>query len=145
MCCERVKRPLPDTHRSINHRFIVGGQKGYLTVGLYEDGTPGKLRLIVAKSGSSLRGYTDEVADRISKELQEGIPLLEVLSISRRRKFEPFGHTNNKQIPYAFSIPDYVARWMALKFLSPEERELLAMEGGDSIGLEGADQNGAAE
>jgi ribonucleoside-diphosphate reductase alpha chain len=35
-----VRRRLPDERYSLTHHFSIGGQEGYLTVGLYEDGSP---------------------------------------------------------------------------------------------------------
>src|SRR2546426_4956328 len=35
-------------------------------------------------------------------------------------RFEPSGWTGNPKIPYAKSIPDYIFRWLALRFIGPE-------------------------
>jgi ribonucleoside-diphosphate reductase alpha chain len=41
-----VRRKLPDERLSITHKFSIGGHQGYITVGLYEDGSPGELFII---------------------------------------------------------------------------------------------------
>src|ERR1019366_10278520 len=38
-----VRRKLPDERASITHKFTIGGHEGYITVGMYEDGTPGEI------------------------------------------------------------------------------------------------------
>ena len=37
-----IRRKLPDERRSITHKFSIGGHEGYITAGMYEDGTPGR-------------------------------------------------------------------------------------------------------
>src|SRR4030081_2516199 len=51
-----VRRRLPDERHSLTHHFSVGGQEGYVTVGLYEDGLPGELFIRMAKEGSTVSG-----------------------------------------------------------------------------------------
>ena len=110
------RRRMPATRQSITHKFEVAGHQGYLTVGLYEDGTPGELFITMAKEGSTVGGIMDAFGTAISMCLQYGVPpgtLIEKFSHSR---FEPSGFTKNSEIPYAKSLVDYIFRWLALTF-----------------------------
>ncbi|HXU23497.1 MAG TPA: adenosylcobalamin-dependent ribonucleoside-diphosphate reductase [Tepidiformaceae bacterium] len=111
-----IRRRLPDERQAITHKFRVGEQEGYMTVGLFEDGTPGEVFINVNKQGSTVSGLMDTVAMLTSYSLQYGVPLSELASKLRNTRFEPSGPTSNKQIPIATSIVDYVFRWLELKF-----------------------------
>ena len=111
-----VRRRLPDERHAITHKFRVGEQEGYMTVGLFDDGTPGEVFINVNKQGSTVSGLMDTVAMLTSYSLQYGVPLNELASKLRNTRFEPSGPTSNKQIPIATSIVDYVFRWLELKF-----------------------------
>jgi len=115
-----VRRKLPDERRSITHKFSIGGHEGYLTVGLYEDGTPGELFITMAKEGSTISGLMDSFATAVSYALQYGVPLKFFVDKFSHVRFEPSGWTGNPQVPYAKSIMDYIFRWLGLKFLGPE-------------------------
>ena len=117
-----TRRKLPDERVAITHKFSVEGQEGYVTVGLYEDGKPGELFITMAKEGSTLSGVMDAFATAVSLTLQYGVPLEFLVNKFSHVRFEPSGWTNNAQIPYAKSVIDYIFRWMASKFLSPEEQ-----------------------
>src|SRR5207245_2644669 len=118
----RLERPhpqrefLPDERRSITHKFRVGDQDGYLTVGLYDDGRPGELFVKINKEGSTVSGLMDAVAKLSSIALQFGVPLSELAPKMRNTRFEPYGPTSNPEIPWATSIVDYVFRWLEVKF-----------------------------
>src|SRR5207237_1952455 len=43
------RRKLPDERHAITHKFDVAGHEGYITVGLFEDGQPGEIFLVMAK------------------------------------------------------------------------------------------------
>jgi len=122
-----VRRRLPDTRRSITHKFSVGGHEGYITVGLYEDGSPGEIFITMAKEGSTLSGMTDAFATAISLALQYGVPLRDLVYKFSHMRFEPAGMTNNPEIPVAQSIVDYIFRWLASQFLSEEEKAELGI------------------
>ncbi|HJP41602.1 MAG TPA: vitamin B12-dependent ribonucleotide reductase [Dehalococcoidia bacterium] len=111
-----TRRRLPDERQAITHKFRVGEQEGYMTVGLFEDGTPGELFVNVSKQGSTVSGLMDTVAMLTSYSLQYGVPIAEIASKLRNTRFEPSGPTSNKGIPIATSIVDYVFRWLELKF-----------------------------
>lgn len=112
-----VRRKLPDERAAITHKFSIGGHEGYLTVGMYEDGTPGELFVVMAKEGSVVSGLMDSFATAISLALQYGVPLQVLVDKFSHTRFEPSGYTGNRDIPIAKSITDYLFRWLALKFL----------------------------
>jgi ribonucleoside-diphosphate reductase alpha chain len=107
---------LPDERRSITHKFRVGDQKGYLTVGLYPDGRPGELFVKINKEGSMVSGLMDAVAKVASIALQFGVPLADLAPKMRNTRFEPYGPTGNPEIPWATSVVDYVFHWLERKF-----------------------------
>ncbi|HPS78855.1 MAG TPA: vitamin B12-dependent ribonucleotide reductase [Thermoanaerobaculaceae bacterium] len=123
-----TRRKLPDERVAITHKFSVEGQEGYVTVGLYQDGTPGELFITMAKEGSTLSGVMDAFATAISLTLQYGVPLEFLVNKFSHVRFEPAGWTNNPQIPYAKSIIDYIFRWLAAKFLAPEEQAAVGVQ-----------------
>jgi ribonucleoside-diphosphate reductase alpha chain len=108
---------LPDERRSITHKFSVAGHDGYLTVGMYEDGTPGEIFIVMAKAGSTLSGVMDSFATAVSLGLQHGVPLELFVNKFAHVRFEPHGFTKNSDIPIAKSIIDYLFRWLGIKFL----------------------------
>lgn len=117
-----VRRRLPDERQAITHKFSVGGHEGYVTVGMYEDGKPGELFLVMSKEGSTISGLMDGFATAISLALQYGVPLEVLVNKFAHARFEPSGFTNNPEIRMAKSILDYIFRWLALKFMKPEDR-----------------------
>ncbi|MFQ5824050.1 MAG: vitamin B12-dependent ribonucleotide reductase [bacterium] len=116
------RRRLPDERRSITHKFSIAGHEGYITVGMYEDGLPGEIFIVMAKEGSVVSGLMDSFATAISLALQYGVPLKVLVNKFTHTRFEPAGFTNNPEIPIAKSITDYIFRWLALKFLPDERR-----------------------
>jgi len=115
-----ARHKLPDERQSITHKFDIAGHEGYITVGLYEDGMPGELFLTMAKEGSTISGFADAFAQAISYALQYGVPLQDLVDKFSHVRFEPAGMTKNPDVRFAKSIVDYIFRWMAAKFLSPE-------------------------
>jgi len=116
------RRKLPDERRAITHKFSINEHEGYLTVGLYEDGQPGEIFLVMAKEGSTISGLMDSLATSISIALQYGVPLQTLVDKFSHTRFEPSGFTKNPEIPIAKSITDYIFRWLASKFLSREDK-----------------------
>jgi ribonucleoside-diphosphate reductase alpha chain len=114
------RRKLPDERNAITHKFDIAGHEGYITVGLYEDGMPGEIFLVMAKEGSTISGFADAFAQAISYALQYGVPLQDLVDKFSHVRFEPSGMTRNPDVRFAKSIVDYLFRWMAAKFLSPE-------------------------
>ena len=114
------RRKLPSERTSITHKFSVGGHEGYLTVGKYEDGSPGEIFIKMAKEGSTLSGIMDAFALSVSIALQYGVPLHALIDKFCNSRFEPSGYTGNPQIRYAKSIVDYIGRWLGGKFISSD-------------------------
>jgi ribonucleoside-diphosphate reductase alpha chain len=117
-----IRRRLPDERASFTHKFDIAGHEGYITAGLYEDGSPGEIFLVMAKEGSTISGFADAFAQAISYALQYGVPLQVLVDKFSHARFEPSGMTKNPEIRFAKSIVDYVFRWMAAKFLSAEAK-----------------------
>jgi ribonucleoside-diphosphate reductase alpha chain len=115
-----TRRKLADERHAITHKFDVAGHEGYVTVGLFEDGTPGEIFLVMAKEGSTISGFADAFAQAVSYCLQYGVPLQTLVDKFSHSRFEPSGMTKNPEVRFAKSIVDYIFRWMATKFLTPE-------------------------
>ncbi len=126
-----IRRRLPDERRAITHKFDIGGHEGYITVGLFEDGSPGEIFLVMAKEGSTISGFADAFAQAISYTLQYGVPLQVLVDKFTHVRFEPSGMTRNPEVRFAKSIVDYVFRWMASKFLSQEAQWRAGINGTD--------------
>jgi ribonucleoside-diphosphate reductase alpha chain len=126
-----VRRHLPSERHALTHKFSVAGHEGYLTVGMYEDGTPGEIFIVMAKEGSTLSGVMDSFATSCSMALQYGVPLQVLVDKFTHTRFEPSGFTNNPQVPYAKSIMDYIFRYLASRFLSREEAEQVGVQVGE--------------
>jgi ribonucleoside-diphosphate reductase alpha chain len=117
------RKRLPKERVSITHKFSISGYEGYVTIGQYEDGTPGEMFIRMAKAGSVISGLMDGFALSISMALQYGVPLDVLCDKYTHTRFEPSGFTTNEEIPMATSILDYIFRWVALKYLSVEDAE----------------------
>ncbi|HEX3704324.1 MAG TPA: vitamin B12-dependent ribonucleotide reductase [Vicinamibacterales bacterium] len=115
-----TRHKLPDERHALTHKFDIQGHEGYITVGLFENGQPGEIFLVMAKEGSTISGFADAFAQAISYALQYGVPLQALVDKFSHVRFEPSGMTRNPEIRFAKSIVDYIFRWMASKFLSPE-------------------------
>src|SRR5437879_3453423 len=123
-----VRRHLPVERHSLTHKFAVAGHEGYLTIGMYEDGTPGEIFIVMAKEGSTLSGVMDSFATTCSMALQYGVPLKVLVDKFSHTRFEPSGFTSNPQVPYAKSIMDYIFLYLASKFLPAEEARALGVQ-----------------
>ncbi len=119
---------MPRERESITHKFSIGGHEGYITAGKYEDGTVGEIFLTdIGKEGSTLRGMMNAFATSISIALQYGVPLETLVRKFSYMRFEPEGMTTNPEIPFAKSMPDYIMRWLASRFLDAETQEDLGI------------------
>ncbi|MFO1023273.1 MAG: vitamin B12-dependent ribonucleotide reductase [Planctomycetales bacterium] len=112
-----ARRHLPATRNSLTHKFSVGGHEGYITVGLFEDGTPGELFITMAKEGSTIGGLMDVIGTETSMCLQYRVPLEVLVNKFSHSRFEPAGWTNNPDIPNAKSVVDYIFRWLGIQFI----------------------------
>ena len=123
-----VRRRMPRERRSITHKFSIGGHEGYITAGMYDDGQVGEIFLTdIGKEGSTLRGMMNSFATAISIALQTGVPLETLVRKFSYMRFEPEGMTSNPEIPFAKSMPDYIMRWLASRFLDVELQEELGI------------------
>ena len=119
---------MPRERQSITHKFSLGGHEGYITAGMYEDGTVGEIFLTdIGKEGSTLRGMMNSFATAISIALQYGVPLETLVRKFAYMRFEPEGITTNPEIPFAKSMPDYIMRWLASRFLDADTQEELGI------------------
>jgi ribonucleoside-diphosphate reductase alpha chain len=112
-----LRRRLADTRTSITHKFDIAGHEGYITVGLFDDNTPGEVFVTMAKQGSTVGGLMDTIATLISLNLQYGVPLEAIVRKFEHMRFEPSGMTMNPDIPFAKSPIDYLVRWMGMQFI----------------------------
>jgi ribonucleoside-diphosphate reductase alpha chain len=119
-----VRHKLQEERASITHKFNVGGHEGYITVGLYPNGSPGELFITMAKEGSTVSGLMDSFALAVSIALQHGVPLRLFCEKFSHTRFEPSGWTNNPEIGFAKSIMDYIFRWLQLRFLTGQQQML---------------------
>jgi ribonucleoside-diphosphate reductase alpha chain len=119
---------MPRERQSITHKFSIAGHEGYITAGMYEDGTVGEIFLTdIGKEGSTLRGMMNAFATSISIALQYGVPLETLVQKFSYMRFEPEGITQNPEIPFAKSMPDYIMRWLASRFLDTDTQEELGI------------------
>jgi ribonucleoside-diphosphate reductase alpha chain len=122
------RRRMPRERQSITHKFSIGGHEGYITAGMYEDGTIGEIFLTdIGKEGSTLRGMMNSFATAISIALQYGVPLETLVRKFSYMRFEPEGMTSNPEIPFSKSMPDYIMRWLASRFLDVDLQEELGI------------------
>ncbi len=122
------RRRMPRERQSITHKFSIGGHEGYITAGMYEDGSVGEIFLTdIGKEGSTLRGMMNAFATAISLSLQYGVPLEMLVRKFSYMRFEPEGMTSNPEIPFSKSLPDYIMRWLASRFLDVDVQEDLGI------------------
>ncbi len=122
------RKRMPQERQSITHKFSIGGHEGYITAGMYEDGSVGEIFLTdIGKEGSTLRGMMNSFATAISIALQYGVPLETLVRKFSYMRFEPEGITSNPEIPFAKSMPDYIMRWLASRFLPADVQEELGI------------------
>ena len=123
-----VRHRMPRERQSITHKFSIGQHEGYITAGMYEDGSVGEIFITdVGKEGSTLRGMMNSFATAISMALQYGVPLDTLVQKFSYMRFEPEGITQNPEIPFAKSMPDYIMRWLASRFLDTDTQEELGI------------------
>src|SRR4051794_1323116 len=125
---EPLRKRMPRERKSLTHKFSLGGHEGYITAGMYEDGSVGEIFLTdIGKEGSTLRGMMNSFATAISIALQYGVPLETLVRKFAYMRFEPEGITTNPEIPFAKSMPDYIMRWLASRFLDADTQEELGI------------------
>lgn len=127
------RKRLPAERQAITHKFSIAGHDGYITVGIYEDGKPGELFIKMAKTGSTINGLLDSFALAVSLGLQYGVPLEVLVNKFSHQRFEPAGFTQNPNIRIAKSITDYIARWLALRFLTDDAQSLVGINADKTV------------
>ncbi len=122
-----VRERLPRKRNSKTFSFRVADCEGYVTVGEYEDGRPGEVFIKVSKQGSTLAGIMDAFSISLSLGLQHGVPLATFVRKFANMKFEPAGITDDPELRIATSLIDYIARRLALDYLSMQDRTELGI------------------
>ena len=120
---------LPDERKALTHKFTIGEHEGYMTIGEFDDGSPGEVFVHISKEGSAVSGLMDAVGTLTSVALQSGVPLSTLVKKFAHMRFEPSGWTRSKEIPHADSILDYVFRWMGSKYLAGDTADTVAKQG----------------
>lgn len=126
-----TRHRLPVERHSITQKFQIGNHKGYFTVGLYPNGQPGELFIVMAKEGSTVSGLVGCFAQAISIGLQHGVPIKLFCDKYITTRFEPCGYTGNDQIRFAHSVMDYIFRWLQQRFVPGPHTEIEAHGFGD--------------
>jgi hypothetical protein len=121
MLATNKRHVLPNTRRSSTHKFAIAGHEGYLTIGLFDDGSPGEIFIKMSKEGSTLSGLIQGFCRAFSLALQYGLTIQDAVDRFRGMRFDPMGPTSNPEIPEALSILDYVARYLELHYLPRHE------------------------
>jgi ribonucleoside-diphosphate reductase alpha chain len=125
---EPQRRRLPATRAALTHKFKIGDHEGYITAGMYDDGTLGEVFFNdIGKEGSTLNGMVNACAMAISVALQYGVPLETIAAKYTHMRFDPAGDTDNPRLPKAKSIPDYAARWLASIWCQPDIQQALGI------------------
>ena len=119
-----IRRRMPLERNAITHKFSIGGHEGYMTVGLFEDNTPGELFITMSKEGSTISGIMDGFATAVSLCLQHGVAVDILVDKFSHTRYEPSGFTGNPNIPIAKSITDYIFRWLGIKFAPSSYKEI---------------------
>jgi len=145
-----VRHRLQEERASITHKFKIGDHEGYITVGLYPDGSPGELFITMAKEGSTVSGLMDSFALAVSIALQHGVPLKLLCEKFAHTRFEPSGWSGNPDIGYAKSIMDYIFRWLQMRFLTGQQQILFEnfrpkLSAVNSQSSEAGDVNGSSD
>ncbi len=117
MLITNTRCTLPTTRRSVTHKFAIAGHEGYLTIGLFEDDSPGEIFIKMSKEGSTLSGLIQGFCRAFSLALQYGLSIQDAVDRFRGMRFDPMGPTSNPEIPEALSILDYVARYLELHYV----------------------------
>ncbi len=121
------RKKLPADVKSIRHKFSIAGHEGYIHCGMYEDGKLAEIFIRVAKEGSTISGLLDAIGVLMSVALQSGVPAETIIKKFVHSRFEPAGYTENPDIPVAKSILDYIGKFLALNFLSPEDQAMFGI------------------
>lgn len=125
------RRHMPNERKSITKKFTIhahpdygGNIDGYITAGLFEDGTLGEVFITVAKEGTLIRGLLIALGIAVSIGLQQGVPLQTFVDKFKYLKFEPAGLTDDPHpLSMTSSVIDYIFRWLEMKLIDGEDNE----------------------
>lgn len=126
-------RDMPRTREGFTHRFVIGGHRVYITANRFENGDLGEIFMITGKEGSVVSGLVGTIARLSSKMMQEGVPAEWIIESILNLRFDPWGMTDNPEIPMAKSIPDYIGRWLGRNFLSLDKQVKLGIASGQKM------------
>lgn len=111
------RRKLPDEREAVTHKFSIHGYEAFVTVGMYEDGTPGEIFIVAAKEGSIIAGLMKSFGIVFSLALQYGVPLEALVE----KLSDPEHNESGHEPSYPASVVGHVMRWLASKFMGPAE------------------------
>lgn len=115
-------RDMPRTREGLTHKFSIGGNKIYITANRFAEGDLGEIFITAGKEGSVVSGLLGTIARLASKMMQEGASAESIVDSILNLRFDPWGATDNPDIPMAKSIPDYIGRWLGKNFLSLDKQ-----------------------
>ena len=122
------RRRMPTERRSLTHKFCIDGHEGYLTAGLYDDGTVGELFISdFGKEGSTLRGVFSAWATTLSIALQHGVPLESLVRKFAWMRFEPHGRDREPGDPARALDPGLRRALAAARFLDADAQDELGV------------------
>lgn len=112
------RKPPATRNLGITHTAKFGGTHFHLTVNVFPDGVPGEVFCKargVNKDG--VQGWCDAICEFVSLALQSTDYTLEqVCRHLRGGDFPPNGFTAEPGIQRARSFPDYLGKWLWLRF-----------------------------
>ncbi len=117
----RTRHRLPDRRENTCFKLTIhtehGREKVYLHVGCYADGRVGEVFVVIEKTGAQVRALIDEIARGVSRELQCGWTLEELIEAWRETKFMPAGSVvGHEQVKLCTSPLDAVARVLEVEY-----------------------------
>ncbi|MBU1092729.1 vitamin B12-dependent ribonucleotide reductase [Patescibacteria group bacterium] len=121
-------RDLPKTREGLTHKVVINGQhKIFITANKFENGDLGEIFINAGKEGSVVSGFLNATAILCSKMLQEGVAAESIIRSFLNLRFDPWGATDNPDIPMAKSIADYIGKWLGMNFLSLDRQAALGI------------------
>ena len=110
-------KPLGDEVPSDRFKIRINGEVAYVHVGFYPDGTLGEVFVRVDKQGTATAGWADAFSKLLSKAIQYGVPLDELVETFRGTRFDPEGYTGPKD-----KVCRQASSWIDLLFAHLESR-----------------------
>lgn len=131
-----IRREMSKIRGAKTFEFSVSGSKGFITVGEFEDGSPGEIFIKIAKQGSTLSGVMESLAVSVSYGLQYGVPLKSYVHALTNMTFAPAGLTDDPEIRTATSLVDYIFKRLAKSYLSFDDQLELGLVSIDDMPTE---------